>query len=468
MRLFYLILLITYSNIYSQESHKCPFNYLNHKPEDKCGYIEVPKNWDVNNGEKTKIAYLVITAKTDKLKSDALIFLQGGPGGNVLKNVNLYSRLSLDTSRDFILFDQRGVGFSEELCPGLNEKLISCLALDLNTKKEIKAFKEEAISCLNLYNKDNRSFSTTTNAKDIEALRKHLGYTKLNLFGGSYGTRLGVKYMELFPEKVNSAILSGVFPPEVRMYKNILLNFDKALNKVFTSCTKDLDCNNKYPNLKKRFLEVYDTLSKKPLQIEVSDKPFILNQQDVLLFMHQMLYNPVTTGYIPSFIKSLEAKDTKQLSVMISSLIPRLTQINLGVYYAIMASDEGKYNNKKMLKKDGENLWLSKSGISVFSADPEMLKLFVKNTNFIKQPKTPVNIEIPTLLISGDFDPITPPNYANILAKRLKNSQHITLKNNGHVPVNRCFFMLAKEFLDAPISTINNKCYMSKTDIRWQ
>ncbi len=461
-----VLTLCVFTNCQSQTNHNCSFPYNNHQPEDLCGYIDIPQNWDKNTSKATKLGYLVIRSKSENRKEDPVVFLQGGPGGSVLSLADIYGQINLDSDRDFILYDQRGIGFSEELCPNLNLQLLDIMAQDLTIDKEITALKESIESCTNFIKSDERQFSTTTNAKDLEALRQHLGYKQLNLFGGSYGTRLGLKYMELYPDKVRSAVLSGLFPPEIRMYDYLFSNFNNALNKVFESCEKDGECQQTYPNLRSEFINTYAQLKTNPITIKLNGNDFILNQQDILLFMHQMLYNNKTIERIPKFIKALTNRDKNHISSTIGLFLPRITLINLAVYYSIMTADEGSFNNQQKINKDSKGLLVTDTGLSLFSADPEIIKgwpsIEVKSNHMQR-----VNSSIPTLLVSGDFDPVTPPNNATIVANSLSNDQHLIFKNNGHVPINGCFFSLAKQFLNDPIAKLNSNCSSTSTVLDW-
>ncbi len=461
-----LFLLSTLTNCQSQSNHKCPFPYQNHHPKDNCGFIEVPRNWDRVDSGTTTIGYLVIASKSEQPKSDPVVFLQGGPGGNVLHLADTYSNLALDTDRDFILYDQRGIGFSEELCPNLNLQLLEVMAMDLEIKEEIKELQKCLSSCKNYLKTDSRQFSTTTSAKDLEALRKHLGYEELNLFGSSYGTRLGLKYMELYPKNTRSSVLSGLFPPGIRMYDNLFSSFNNSLNLVFESCENDTHCNTQYPNLKTEFLTIYASLRDHPIDIEINNKPYAINQQDVLLLLHQMLYNPSTIGEIPAFIEALKIRDDTVISATTNLFLPRLTLINLGVYYAIMTSDEGAFNNQDKLQLDSKNLSFSESGLSLFSADPEIIKTW-PHKKIESNTMTFATSQIPTLLISGEFDPVTPPVNGNALMSSLPKSQHFVFKNNGHVPLNRCFFNLAKQFLDNPLQNVEASCTKTYNSFVW-
>ena len=461
-----LLLILAITSCQSQSKHKCPFPYNNHKPKDLCGYIEVPRNWDTSSSETTKLGYLVITSKSENRKEDPVIFLQGGPGGSVLSLANIYSQINLDPDRDYILYDQRGIGYSEELCPDLNLQLLEIMSLDLDIDEEIVELKKRVSSCTNYLKTDDRQFSTTTSAKDLEALRKHLGYKQFNLFGGSYGTRLGLKYMELYPNSVRSAVLSGLFPPEIRMYDNLFSNFNSALSKVFESCKEDEDCNANYPNLKKEFLEVYKNLKNNPITLNLNGSDFVLNQQDVLLFMHQLLYNDDTIERIPEFTQALKARNLDYIGKTINLFIPRITLINLAVYYSIMTADEGGFNNQSKVNKDSKSMMFTDAGLSLFSADPEVIENW-PSVKVKSNAMKPVISDTPTLLISGDFDPVTPPKNGDIVAKSLSKDQHLTFINNGHVPINSCFFRLAKEFLNNPTKTLDGNCAKTSTELDW-
>lgn len=468
MRSFLLTFLtvLVFTNCQSQSNHNCPFPYQNHQPEDKCGFVKVPRNWDTKSRATTEIGYLVIRSKSANKKQDPVVFLQGGPGGSVLSLADVYSQLSLDADRDFILYDQRGIGFSEELCPDLNLQLLEIMALDLSIDEEITELKKRINSCTDYLKTDNRQFSTATNAKDLEALRRHLGYKKLNLFGGSYGTRIGLRYMQFYPNKVRSAVLSGLFPPEIRMYDHLFSNFNTALNQVFDTCANDINCNTTYPNLKAEFLNIYANLKTNPINIKLNGERFILNQQDVLLFMHQMLYSDSTIERIPEFIKALKEKNKSYINRTISGFIPRVTLINLGVYYAVMTADEGRFNNQSKVNADHKDLLFANADLSLFSADPEVIKIW-PSVSVKYNPMAAIKSTIPTLLISGDFDPVTPPNNAAIVAQSLSKSQNFVFKNNGHVPINRCFFNLAKQFLDNPTTKLDGSCTDTSTELDW-
>lgn len=457
------LLIITFiigTSCQPQEVHNCPFPNTSHAKNDICGFLEVPLHSDSPNGVKTKIAYLVIKSKSNVPKPDPVIFLQGGPGGVVLPLADSFSRLSIDPNRDFILFDQRGTGFSDPICPEINEEVMNILSKDLTMEKESEEITKILNSCellLQNKNKTLQNYNTFQNVSDLEALRKHLGYNQWNLFGGSYGTRLGLAYMDLYPNAVRSSILVSVFPTQIRFYDHMISNFKRSLNKVLSNCANNKSCNDQYPNLKEDFFVTLEELKTNPLTFNWNGKPFTLNAQDFLFYIHQMLYDRSTISSLPSFITTIKNRETSALSFQTNGLNQRLELVNFAMFWAVMNGDEGNFDNLLKVKKDvSENLLFS-PGISLVSSVPK----FTANLNVNQKRITDLpnsSHTIPTLIINGDYDPITPPSNAALTAKTLANSYVFIFENEGHTPFNRCFFKTASEFINNPSKTPNNEC----------
>jgi pimeloyl-ACP methyl ester carboxylesterase len=178
-----------------------------------------------------------------------------------------------------------------------------------------------------------------------------------------------------------------------------------------------------------------------------------------------MLYNTNLIDNIPSFIYSIKDKNYTTVINQVKQLLPRLSSINLAVYYSVMTADEGNFNKKKMLALDSGKAPVLIDGLSLFSVDPEIISSWPRN-KINSNPISNALINIPTLLISGDFDPVTPPENATKIQKKLTNSQHFIFYNNGHVPLNNCFFELAKQFLNNPNQKLPSKCN-NYTSFNW-
>ena len=109
------------------------------------------------------------------------VFLHGGPGAGC----EPYHRRFFDPERyRLVLFDQRGAGRSTPHA-----------TLERNTTWDLVA--------------------------DIEKIREHLGIERWLVFGGSWGSTLGLAYAQAHPERVAALVLRGVFlcrPHEIRWF----------------------------------------------------------------------------------------------------------------------------------------------------------------------------------------------------------------------------------------------------------
>ena len=283
----------------------------NSTPSNKVinGILEVPENRIKSNSRTLKLVYKVLKAKNpDSLKSP-ILYLQGGPGGATLILEEFWKNHPLRNDRDIVLMDQRGTGTSEANCIEIGKTMFDIARQDLDNKGEIRSLKNILSECKKTMKKDSidlAGYNSKENAADFEDLRKALGYEKWNLLGSSYGSRLGLTIMRDFPNSVRSAALNGILAPETNHIINGIQNFENSLFTVLERCKKNEDCNNRYPNLKKRLLRVLKNLQSEPLRFDYEGKPFVLNSQDALLIFFISLYDRHSIANIPLLVEALE------------------------------------------------------------------------------------------------------------------------------------------------------------------
>ena len=266
------------------------------------GILEVPENRNNPESRILKLVYKVLKAKDTASDISPIVYLQGGPGASTLIMEKFWENHPLRESRDIVLMDQRGTGASEASCIDLGEAIITIVRRDLDYEDELQALDSIFQKCkLNLEQKevDLAGYNSRENAADFEDLRKALGYDQLNLFGASYGTRLGLTIMRDFPNSVRSTIFIGVFPPESQLFGELIGNFENSLFEVLLRCEQNEECNSQYPNLKQRLIKTLVRLKSEPLRFDHNSKSFVLNQRDALLLLHQSLYDRYSIESIP-------------------------------------------------------------------------------------------------------------------------------------------------------------------------
>ena len=439
----------------------CPFPTTNLSARVSCGYLSVPENRTRDNGRKIEIAYAIIKSKAHTPPLDPVVYLMGGPGGSCLSGIRYWSNHPITEQRDFILVDQRGTGFSRPtLCPGIGAITVDILAEDLTPDQEYERLMEKAAACktsLLEAGVDLGAFNSRENAADLEDLRRHLGYEKWNLYGGSYGTRLALTMMRDHPAGIRSVILSGPFPPNANMYAELIPNFSQALGKFFQKCEENAACGKAYPALKNDFFEIISNLRLKPLEVQYNGKPFVINAQDALLIVHQLLYSRVTLAEIPRFIRALRSKDQHDIARALRPLLQRAGAIDFGMYFSVQAFDELPFNGAAEYLESLEKFDDFIPGLAFFNSDIRILPDW--HTFRAGQIENlPVESNIPALVLVGELDPVTPPSYATLTVASLSNSYLYEFPLMSHNLFSYCPTNILLAFLNNPGKAPDASC----------
>jgi pimeloyl-ACP methyl ester carboxylesterase len=134
--------------------------------------------------------------------ADAVLALAGGPGQAALPLGEAIAKLIAPalTSRDLLLFDQRGTGSSDPL---------RCRAFEEPSLGSPAAVWERCALQLGPARGD---FTSAESVEDIDAVRRAAGYEKLVLYATSYGTKVALEYAARYPQHVESMVLDSVVP----------------------------------------------------------------------------------------------------------------------------------------------------------------------------------------------------------------------------------------------------------------
>ncbi len=433
------------------------------------GILEVPENRNDPNSRTIKLIYKVLKSKkADSLKAP-IVYLMGGPGGATLIMEEFWENNPLRNDRDIVLMDQRGTGASEANCTDIGANIFAIMRQDLDSEGEINALKTLLSKCKETMKEDGvdlAGYNSRENAADFEDLRKALGYEKWNLLGASYGSRLGLTIMRDFPNSIRSSILAGIAAPETNLLNGNIKNFETSLFNVLQRCEKNEDCNSRYPDLKKRLLKIMQELQSDPLDFDYEGKPFVLNSQDAVLIFFMSLYNRYSIGYIPLLIEALENGETELLINIIKGTEYLFNLVNWPMNYSVMTYEELPFYDELALSKSIKqseialNLPIySEFGMELMNNWHPFRASEVENQAVVS--------EIPTLMISGDLDHVTPTSNAKGALKHLKNGYEVIFPDDGHELFNPCFFQITEDFLNDPTQSPDITCSTEKKPIEW-
>lgn len=457
------------------EPGPCDFDMQTGLVEGKdleCGWLIVPEEYDDPDSGEIRLAVAIIKSQADNPAPDPLFMLQGGPGGSTiytyLQLIPLNPRLR-QIDRDIVLFDQRGTRFSQPslFCQETYDLGIELLDDDISREESARRYFEALDACHDRLVREGvnlSAFDSLENARDVEALRLALGYDQINLYGVSYGSLLALHVLRDYPQGLRSVIIDSVVPTQTNFLINAPQTVNDSVEKVFSSCAGDADCNKAYPNLKEVFYQQVDRLNenKEPIQLfdyETSQRyPALLDGDTVIAMVTQMLYQTDLVPLIPRVIYQVRAGDYDFTEELLSLLVFDKS-LNYGMYYSVLCAEDADYTAADV---DLSGL-PPQMEVAMASEPVEFLDTCAKSWVVDALPASvddPVSSDLPVLVLSGGFDPVTPPTYGAQAAESLSNSYSFVFPYGGHGAVSsgECQDDIFLQFLANPAQKPDGAC----------
>jgi len=410
----------------------------------ECGWMDVAENPQNPGGRRISVRVARIPARGRVSEPDPLVFFAGGPGQSATETWPIIARAlsKVNENRDILLVDQRGTGQSNALkCPQI--ELDEALALDWD---ELARTTRE---CLESLDADPRFYTTTIGMHDIDAARAALGYEKVNLFGGSYGTRAAQVYLRLFPERVRTVVLDSVVPQTLALGTEHAEKLDQAIYRVLNGCDADPGCGEAFPDSAGKLAALIQALEENPVEVTVehpnTGKPFTLtfNREVLSSSLRFLTYSADTQAMLPLLIHeaSVDQRFDRLASQMLIAATGLQQSISQGMELSVMCAEDFP-------------LYPEKPGPRHFLMGDMMTKAVKIQCGIWPRGPVPDNFhepvggKIPVLLLSGELDPVTPPEYAERVAAHFPNSLHLVAPGQGHIATTRgCMGRIVADFI---------------------
>ncbi len=465
------------------EAATCDFIDLPNLPDNvaipqqvACGYVTVPEQHSNPSGPTIRLAVAIIPSSAPNPAPDPLVMLQGGPGGSTIDTYlqELVISGEFPFNRDVILFNQRGTRYSEPqlACPEFLELTIENLGRVLPDEEEEQLANEALQTCRSRLVEEGvnlSAFDSVENAADVDAIRAALGYEQINLYGVSYGTTLALHVMRNHPEGLRSVILDAVAPPQINFLVEVPESQDRAFNELFAACAADPACNEAYPDIEETFFALVERLNADPVTLQLTDPETQITYDAVLdgdsLFeaLFQMLYPSFLLPFLPEMIYAADAGRYAPISRIMSQIIFDRT-LTHGMYFSVVCAEDADFSVSD-LDLAGVHPKIAELG----EADAESLleACDLWNVEPLGPPiDAPVDSEIPTLILSGQFDPITPPAFAAAAATTLPQSYEYVFPNTAHGAAlsGECPDQIIQDFLANPSVPPEANCITTLTE----
>ncbi len=442
-----------------------------------CGVLTVPEKHATPKGPTIQLGVVIIHSFSNSPAPDPLIMLQGGPGGSTIDSYALpmLGQADIRVQRDIILFDQRGTLHADPFlsCPESLAYTQDTLDKDLSIAEDIAGSIDAELACrdrLRAKNIDLSAYNSLENAADIEALRLALGYDKINLYGVSYGTLLAQHFMRLFPRSARSIILDAVVPTQTNFITQIPYTMDRAYKALFSACADDPQCSVNYPNLEQVFFDLVAKLDREPLRVPLTDPETNRRYQwhfdgnDLTETVFQLLYSSEILPALPMLIYDLKEGRSDFLSAIMPLLIFDRTMSD-GMYTSVMCAEDSDFGPADMAVGGVRSEFVDSNLIQANAFKSLCQQWGVPDLG--AEMDAPVSVTVPTLLLSGHFDPITPPEFGKTVAKNLPHSYAYTFPNTGHGAFlsSACAESIILDFLDDPDKAPDSDCIRRESGV---
>ena len=398
----------------------------------ECGTLAMPDGVVLN--------LAVLRAK--ERRDDALFVLPGGPGAGATRMASFAVETFGAAGRDIVLVDPRGTGSANALrC----DQPVDDPFADLWEPARIAACRDHLARTADL-----TRYTTRHLVADLEAVRKALGYRKVSLYGTSYGTRVAQEYMRRHPRSVRAVILDGVVPPSAAMPSHYAPYAQRSLERVLAMCKRDEECRAAFPDLDGDLAKV---LAAAERGVDLGGMK--MGRGFFGEALRNFLYAPSQYVRVPYVIHAAANGDWRPIGEMAKRYARNIRTLNLGMALSVTCAEDIPRVDERAVRAAAQGTFLG-----AYRLDQQLgaCKVWPRAATD-KAMSQPVRSSIPTLLISGEHDPVTPPEFGDEVARTLRRSLHVVVPHGSHGGTEPCIDALLSEFVrEGSVDALETAC----------
>ncbi|MGC9974583.1 MAG: alpha/beta fold hydrolase, partial [Gaiellaceae bacterium] len=411
-----------------------------------CGQVIVPldRNDALIPPTTTITLNVMMKPASSGADTDGAIFtLAGGPGQAATPYATYFATALAPalTTRDLVVFDQRGTGSSALSCPSA--------AQALTYQQYVQECSAELGSARSYY-------TSKDSAEDMDAVRETIGVDKVTVFGVSYGTYVAQLYARLFPTHTAALVLDSVVP-STGVDWLLRSNFQAVSSVLAANCSKGL-CrgitSNPYHDLTRL---VARARAKGQLSLHYTDstgkvKTLEVSQVDLFDFMVETFtYDPASRARFPAAVRSALAGDTYPLGRLLApspSAAISNAQLSDTLYLATRCTEESfPWSPIDSLSVRTSKLTSALATVPTNTFDPFTSDAAlgpsglsdVKYCLYWPAPTVPVDPvvtaplpNVPVLVLNGQEDDTTPLSDARAVAALFPQARRVAVPFSGH------------------------------------
>ena len=395
----------------------------------RCGSLSVAENPAKPGGRRLSLNIVVVPARNGHALPDPVAFLSGGPGQAATPSAAFLSTTlaAVNEERDLLLVDQRGTGASAPLpCalvdkadPAANLREIFPLAAVKRCAKTLSA------------RADLSQYSLLRFADDLEAVRVALGYSSLNLFGLSYGTRAAQVYLRRYPASSRTAYLGSMIPMDADTLLELPAAAEDVLEHTFDACAADTACHAAFPDLREEFATLLARLDRGEVVVPVpgTSQNVTLSRGLVIERVRSLLYTTEGAATVPWLLHEAHAGNWKPLVDQLLDVARAMdAQASLGLFFSITCNEDVAFLREADIRARATTHRFGDLRVRSQQAACRAWPRYRLPEGY----RTSLRSDVPVLLVSGEFDPATPAALAARSAAGFTHAAELLLRGQAH------------------------------------
>jgi pimeloyl-ACP methyl ester carboxylesterase len=449
-----LVLLSTTSSPAAEPAlglHLAPCALGRTKTLARCGTFGVYEDRVRRGGRIIGLNLIVVPAKHPAHR--ALAEITGGPGeaatGVAAPAVDGYFSarlLALHDDYDLIFMDDRGMGKSNPF--PCNFAPVNDPATYLRYLYPPKLVADCRAQSARTH--DISAYDTNDAVDDLDDIRAALGYDKIVLDGGSYGTFFSLVYLRRHAPHVESAVLDGVAPPGFQPLPGEPLGAQTALADLFAKCRSDASCNARFPQFEQHFQALMHRFDAGPISVPVTNtatkrtQTVALSKEVFVDEFRHVLYSTFGASYAPYVIERSYRKDYAPLGRMMQTVVLGFADdLNMGAYLSYSCAEFMPFISPSALQYAKTHSFAGDLRIKAQQQACAAWNVPAMPASF----NEPVHSQVPVLMILGSDDPATPAKFGQAALRYLPNARAILVAGGGHGADTPCTDKLVLEFV---------------------
>ena len=435
----------------SSSSGFSPCDVAGYDGPARCGRVDVAEDPAEPTGRRIGLKVVVLEARgPDSVHvPDPVFVLDGGPGLPATGAV-AWAQRDLEgvlETRAVVLVDRRGTGESNGLhCPSPSPSWSLAARLSVDPRERAAECRSSLQGRAEL-----TKYTSPFAADDLDAVRVALGYERINLYGGSYGSREAFEYMRRHGEHLRSGIVFAVTPQHRPALLRSPATAETALHRLIDDCVADAACRAAYPSLRAELRAVVERLSEEPalftvLRDDGGADTLELTRTRFGSVVRTLLLSPAGGAQIPYLISLAHDGDYDRVGRLYARLVDQAEgAISRGLFLSVVCAEEARLLTRPEVRTAAEGTFWGPGWPESVMDQCDEWPMGELPTDWHEPPRG----DTPLLLLAGWLDPIAAPAWAGALTRWMPNARRVLVRKGHHnFPLNACGRETVARFYD--------------------